>query len=393
MADLTNDFPSWGETGTLPADGFFYEGGDQVNEKHLDALWNNVKTHFDRTHTGIRDRVREIEGDLILDSGLVVSQGTNTREVDVSGSSAGAYVDGQRTGSTSATTVSLSSNGTTNTRTDAIWVDTKANIGATEGTTTVADDRTKIAEVDVAPNDTIAAIRNTGHDRTRQFAAETPDSGQIPGGTQPGDVWYDLTADTLKGRINGAWRALLPADGSQPLLGGLNVNGNDLTNVNAISGDGSETYLRTAGASLTLYDSTNGVNIVRAQESGAVSIPNGPVDVGDDVQTTGGATIWDAANGQIPVSRLKIKDGEAQAIDAAEFDGSAGTADQVLQTDGTTASWAQIPNASVSEDGSEVLSTPDDIDFTNGITVTDDGDNTVSIDADENSLAYNFVLN
>lgn len=39
---LTDRFPSWGETGTLPAAGFFYEGGDQVNEKHLDALWHNL---------------------------------------------------------------------------------------------------------------------------------------------------------------------------------------------------------------------------------------------------------------------------------------------------------------------------------------------------------------
>jgi len=39
---ITERFPSWGETGEFPADGFFYEGGDQVNEKHLDALWNGV---------------------------------------------------------------------------------------------------------------------------------------------------------------------------------------------------------------------------------------------------------------------------------------------------------------------------------------------------------------
>lgn len=39
---ITERFPSWGEAGEFPADGFFYDGGDQVNEKHLDALWNGV---------------------------------------------------------------------------------------------------------------------------------------------------------------------------------------------------------------------------------------------------------------------------------------------------------------------------------------------------------------
>lgn len=39
---ITERFPSWGETGEMPAAGFFYQGNDQVNEKHLDALWNGV---------------------------------------------------------------------------------------------------------------------------------------------------------------------------------------------------------------------------------------------------------------------------------------------------------------------------------------------------------------
>lgn len=51
MVSLTNEFPDWGDTGELPDNGFFYEGGDQVNEKHLDGLWHNVQTHFDEVHT------------------------------------------------------------------------------------------------------------------------------------------------------------------------------------------------------------------------------------------------------------------------------------------------------------------------------------------------------
>ena len=76
MADLENKFPSWGETGTLPTSGFFYEAGDQVEEQHFDALWHNVKTSFDRVNTAIRDRVRDITGDIVLDQGLSVSEGS-----------------------------------------------------------------------------------------------------------------------------------------------------------------------------------------------------------------------------------------------------------------------------------------------------------------------------
>lgn len=39
---IDNRFPDWGEAGESPDVGFFYEGGNQVNEKHLDYLWNNV---------------------------------------------------------------------------------------------------------------------------------------------------------------------------------------------------------------------------------------------------------------------------------------------------------------------------------------------------------------
>lgn len=61
MVNLKNDFPEWGEAGELPEDGFFYEGGDQVNEKHLDSLWHNIKTHFDEVHTEVEDFYDEYE--------------------------------------------------------------------------------------------------------------------------------------------------------------------------------------------------------------------------------------------------------------------------------------------------------------------------------------------
>ena len=54
---IDNRFPTWGEEGEFPPDGFFYTGGDQVNEKHLDALWHNVE----RLETDTRDALTDID--------------------------------------------------------------------------------------------------------------------------------------------------------------------------------------------------------------------------------------------------------------------------------------------------------------------------------------------
>lgn len=53
--EITDRFPSWGEEGEFPPTGFFYEGGDQVNEKHLDALWNGIKGLENETRTALED--------------------------------------------------------------------------------------------------------------------------------------------------------------------------------------------------------------------------------------------------------------------------------------------------------------------------------------------------
>lgn len=53
--DISERFPSWGETGEFPADGFFYENGDQVNEKHLDALWNGINGFEEEVQTALNE--------------------------------------------------------------------------------------------------------------------------------------------------------------------------------------------------------------------------------------------------------------------------------------------------------------------------------------------------
>jgi hypothetical protein len=72
--DITDRFPDWGETGESPPTGFFYEGGDQVNEKHLDYLWNSVK--------GLEDDVQSALNDIDSDGDGKVDAAENADDAD-----------------------------------------------------------------------------------------------------------------------------------------------------------------------------------------------------------------------------------------------------------------------------------------------------------------------
>jgi hypothetical protein len=55
--NITDRFPSWGETGEFPSDGFFYDGdtNNTVNEKHLDALWNGINQFEEEVIAALND--------------------------------------------------------------------------------------------------------------------------------------------------------------------------------------------------------------------------------------------------------------------------------------------------------------------------------------------------
>jgi len=80
-------------------------------------------------------------------------------------------------------------------------------------------------------------------------------------------------------------------------------------------------------------------------------------------------------------------DGGSDELDAADLAGSSGTSGQLLQTDGSAASWVDFSSgASVSDDGSQVLAQPDDVNYANALSATDDGDGTVTVDVESNSI-------
>ena len=58
---VTNRFPEWGKTGEEPPLGFEYNGGDQVNEKHLNYLWSAIKLQTDDFIEKTDDLQQEID--------------------------------------------------------------------------------------------------------------------------------------------------------------------------------------------------------------------------------------------------------------------------------------------------------------------------------------------
>jgi len=279
MSDLFNEFPSWGETGEYPNDGFFYSGGDQVNEKHLDALWNGIDKHVGNINNAIEERVRDLDGDVVLDGGLVTSTGAGTREVDVS-SSVGAYVDGHKVENVGGVTLTLSANGGSLTRTDVIYPQEDGTVAVDSGTASAPAEALKIAEADVEANDTISDVRNDARDLTEHIASENEPAGS------PGDTWHDLSTDERKAYVNGSYKIVATNENTGDSFsfsgnveipnGDLDLGENNINSVNNIEGHSSAfSNLNTNGQPWRVRDTTNSQDIAKFNEGGNVKIPNG----------------------------------------------------------------------------------------------------------------------
>lgn len=279
MGDLQNNFPLWGESGSYPPAGFFYEGGDQVNEKHMDALWNGIENHISTINISIKERVRDFQDNIVIQDGLSASAG-GTREVDVTSSPLGAYVDGERTGSISAQTTTHSTNGTGSTRTDVVYVDDDGNVDKSEGTASVPNNELKIAEVDIDTNDSITAIREYTKYHNFHRASETD-----PPSPNPGDLWHDESSDRIHVRQSLAWNALVTEQDD------LTVSAND-----GLSTGGTVDLIGGATIDLSLDESAikdGGVKEVDAAEFAGDSGSSGQV-----LQTDGTSTSWETVIAQ-----------------------------------------------------------------------------------------------
>jgi len=81
---IQDRFPTWGEAGESPADGFFYSGGDQVNEKHLDYLWNNLDALRDDANAALTDIDSNSDG-VVDEADAVTSGGSLLGDLNATG--------------------------------------------------------------------------------------------------------------------------------------------------------------------------------------------------------------------------------------------------------------------------------------------------------------------
>jgi len=81
---IQDRFPTWGETGESPPDGFFYEGGDQVNEKHLDYLWDSIDALRDDTNAALSDLDSDADG-VVDEADAVTSGGSLLGDLNATG--------------------------------------------------------------------------------------------------------------------------------------------------------------------------------------------------------------------------------------------------------------------------------------------------------------------
>lgn len=61
----------------------------------------------------------------------------------------------------------------------------------------------------------------------------------------------------------------------------------------------------TGGSPFVIEDTANTNNLLSISEGGPVEILNATLNVGNDIQTTGGTTIWDSANSYMPTNQLQ----------------------------------------------------------------------------------------
>jgi hypothetical protein len=74
---ISDLFPPWGDTGERPSDNYQYDGGDQVNEKHLDYLWDSVSALEDEVRSALNDI--DSDGDGIVDEADTLTSGGNLK--------------------------------------------------------------------------------------------------------------------------------------------------------------------------------------------------------------------------------------------------------------------------------------------------------------------------
>lgn len=202
---ITERFPSWGETGTMPADGFFYEGGDQVNEKHLDALWNGI--------SGLEEDVQSALNDIDSDGDGVVDKADAL--------AAAATLDGDLSAANGETIWDESATYIPQARLQNDSITVSGGDGLKNGGTVQLGDSLSL---DIEPADFAGSgLSDDGDDNLQINAGNqlTINGGQLD--VQEGDG-SGLDADTVDGLEGAALQTAVSEDGTERVSGAGDIN-------------------------------------------------------------------------------------------------------------------------------------------------------------------------
>lgn len=265
--NISDRFPSWGEDGEFPATGFFYEGGDQVNEKHMDALWNGIN--------GLEGDVQAALNDLDSDGDGEVDAADIARALDSS-----KVGDGLNGGDGTELSVDV---------TDLL------GDGLTEGSNNFIFDESSIKDGGVKEIDAqefAGADGTSGQVLTTNGAAvswESPPTGRTAnasGLVDQGDaanLYVEEIADGARMEITTA--SLVNVDGTAVpsgcdlVIATLDNNGGGAVQTTILSGDGTTVYDEVNGSPYASYTNTSG-----SPQTIMVAVDNGQFNQGSGSQ-------------------------------------------------------------------------------------------------------------
>lgn len=225
MADLFNEWPTWGETGELPADGFSYARGDRVNEKHFDGLWNTLRVQQEDTHDALRRRIHDFYGNVILgEGGTVTKDSGRTVTID----SLSAYVGGEHLFAYSTDYTLPANSGTTNNVYN-VYYSRSGSLQATTDESGISDNDLILAEVTVDTSNEITDIQNVANHFSKVVSSETQPS------MNDGDIWLNSENQRIFTQFGGSPKEIATVDT-------LNDHINDSSNPHSVTANQTGAY-------------------------------------------------------------------------------------------------------------------------------------------------------
>ena len=260
----TDRWHTHGDGGQKPPNGTEWAGGDQYEAQYADYLHDQQRVEQNELIDAHERRVTDFYGDVLFGGGVATESSLSTDDIDVSAIS-GAYVNGEKVGSVSGTSLSLATNSSTSNRTDYVYLTASESISIDEGSFT--SNGLLLSEVTVDTSSTITNINNVG---VRHAPKGSVGSWPEPSSTNydhiEGETLYERSTEEYGVYDNGkGWRKLLFADGNTKREETQDYAGNDIINVgNLYDRDGTsftDKFVNENGDTMTGTLEVNGPNL------------------------------------------------------------------------------------------------------------------------------------